>query len=106
MPQANLKQYKAVLVANSAPQTSSAQAIAPANPKRCFLVMQNNGANAALVQFNNPVKGDLSDLNIPAGSAFIFDQTFNDGTGNVPTGAIYMAATALTTVAIIEGTTR
>lgn len=104
MPQVNIKQYRSVCAAASAPQTSSSQAVAPANPRRSFIVLQNNGANPALVQFNNFVKNDGSDLAIPAGSAFIFDQTFSDGTFNGPTGAIYIASVLGTVVAVLEGT--
>ena len=104
MPAPRLKQYKAVIAAASSPQTSSAQAVAPANPDRIFLVLQNNGANPAFVQFNNPVKGDGSDLNLSVGGSFQFDQINPDGSFNGPTGAIYIAATAATTVALIEGT--
>ncbi len=75
-----------------------ANAVAPTNPMRIGLYIQNTGANPLLVQFANKVQGNGSDLAIAAGQLVAF--TIPD---TCPRESINIGSALGTTCMILEG---
>lgn len=96
------KQYRVILLAGSNTPNTSIQAT-PATPSRCSLLIQNTGANPALFQISNPIRGDGSDILLAAGASFLFNQLAPDGSFNGPTESLNFGAALATTIAIMEG---
>ncbi len=91
------RQYLGAAPAGSV-ATPITTAIAPQNPKRIGLSIQNTGANPLLLQFNNKVKGDGSDLAIAAGVLLHWHTP-----ETCPQGSIHIGSVLGTTCAILEG---
>lgn len=96
-PDRNEKHYGGLAVAGSnTPQTSVR--VAPTNPKRILLMIQNTGANAGLVRFEEPIQGDGSDILFAPGAGLLFDRG-----DTCPQGAVNVGSSAGTTFTILEG---
>ena len=98
---ARTKQYLIAVSPATDTARTSPQPI-PQNPSRCFLYIQNTGANPGLVQFTNRVKGDGSDLLFAPGDTLQFDQYSDDGF-NGPTEAVNFGSALGTSFAVLEG---
>lgn len=94
-----LKHYGAVSDVGSNTVNSSKR-VAPLNPNRTHLTLQNTGANPGVLRFSEPVRGDGSDILINTAQILVFDQA-----DTCPVEAINLGSALGTTWAIVEGTT-
>lgn len=94
-----VKHYGFASLAN-ADVTQGTVRVAPNNPNRTLITIQNTGANPGLLRWGEPCKGDGSDQVIAAGQDKTYDQA-----DTCPVEAINLASIAGTTWAIVEGTT-
>lgn len=74
--------------------------VVPGNPERTMLVIQNTGANAGLVRFEEPVQGDGGDILFEAGSGLVWDRA-----ATCPEAAINVGSLLGTTFSITEQVT-
>lgn len=99
----SMKHYGAQSVATAAAsiEATGSKRVAPGNPNRTLLLIQNTGANPGFLRFSEACKGDGSDILLAAGSApLVWDQA-----DTCPVEAVNLASILGTTWAINEGTT-
>lgn len=90
MSRSNAKQYVGRVGAGARSR------LAPVNPKRNLLYIQNTGVNAGLFRFENDVQLDGGDILLASGAFVLFDVA-------CPIDAINIYSLLGTTFAIIEG---
>lgn len=75
--------------------------VAPGNPDRSMLLVQNTGANIGLLRFGGAVLGDGSDTSFDPGAGLLFDRATT-----CPEASIYIGSVLGTTFSFTEQVTK